>query len=158
MDYRLTTNMGLSAILWKHPAGRVIRTSTTIQVPKLNAPRWGSYSFPWSTSITDIIYMWSYLLFEETFTASIFLKRRKKGTLRTGRRREHNVNAIQTQAGCPAQISVYKILKFQTPSEGRVLCMFEGIKMLKPSEAVDPIIPGIWACQWSSFKSFCPCS
>jgi hypothetical protein len=36
--------------------------------------------------------------------------------------------------------------------------MFEGIKMLKPSEAVDTIIPGIWACQWSSFKSFCPCS
>ena len=60
-----------------------------------------------------------------------------------GRRREHSVNAIQTQAGCPTQISVYKILKFQTPSEGRVLCMFEGIKMLKPSEAVDTIIPGI---------------
>jgi hypothetical protein len=35
------------------------------------------------------------LLFEETFTASIFLKRRKKGTLRTGRRREHNINAIK---------------------------------------------------------------
>jgi saccharopine dehydrogenase-like NADP-dependent oxidoreductase len=28
-------------------------------------------------------------------------------------------------------------------SEGRVLCMFEGIRMLKPSAAVDTIIPGI---------------
>lgn len=33
--------------------------------------------------------------------------------------------------------------KFQAPSEGRVLCMFEGIRMLKPSAAVDTIIPGI---------------
>ena len=28
--------------------------------------------------------------------------------------------------------------------------------MLKPSAAVETIIPGIWLCQWSSFKSFCP--
>lgn len=35
----LLTTWVLYAILWKHPAGRVIRTSTTIKVPKLNAPR-----------------------------------------------------------------------------------------------------------------------
>jgi hypothetical protein len=35
------------------------------------------------------------------------------------------------------------ILDVQAPSEGRVLCMFEGIRMLKPSAAVDTIIPGI---------------
>ena len=49
------------------------------------------------------------------------------------------------------------ICEFQAPSEGRVVCMFEGIRMLKPSAAVDTIIPGIWECQWSSFKSFWPC-
>lgn len=34
-------------------------------------------------------------------------------------------------------------VNFQATSEGRVLCMFEGMRMLKPSAAVDTIIPGI---------------
>lgn len=45
----------------------------------------------------------------------------------------------------------------QALPEGRTFWMFEGIRTLKPSAAVDMIIPGIWECQWSSFKSFCPC-
>ena len=53
-----------------------------------------------------------------------------------------DIHGIQTQAVHPTQISSVKIY-FQAPSEGRVLCMFEGIKMLKPSEAEDTIIPGI---------------
>ena len=48
-------------------------------------------------------------------------------------------------------------LPFQAASEGSVFCMFEGIRMLKPSPAVDMIMPGIWEFQWSSFMSFCPC-
>lgn len=41
-------------------------------------------------------------------------------------------------------------------SEGRVLWMFDGMRMLKLSSAVETSIPGIWACQCNSFKSFWP--
>lgn len=41
---------------------------------------------------------------------------------------------------------------------GRGVSMFEGISILKPSAAVETIMPGIWLCQWSSFKSFWPCN
>lgn len=35
--------------------------------------------------------------------------------------------------------------------------MFEGIRTLNPSAAVDTIIPGIFGCQCNSLGYFCPC-
>jgi hypothetical protein len=56
---------------------------------------------------------------------------------------KHKLDILHFGAGSISRT----ICKFQAPSEGRVVCMFEGISMLKPSAAVDTIIPGIWACQ-----------
>lgn len=50
------------------------------------------------------------------------------------------------------------ILSWDQALAGSAVSIFEGISMLKPSAAVDMSIPGICECQWSSFKSFWPCT
>lgn len=71
-------------------------------------------------------------------------KKKKKRTKGPKKKREtiNKQRLVHPSNSSNLETNVW-MYSFQSSPEGSVLCMFEGIRMLKPSAAVDMIMPGI---------------